>query len=145
MRHQDIHNAIRAAIVAGPFYPVAFDQRTGNATVDTSTPLPLTGVGVSIVPSKSSFSVANRHGRVLTSERSEWIWTARIEFNRAVSFEAWEESLMAPIEVPESSAGDRKLLVRLVASEYNPVPEASPNRGSVAEFTFAVDPLFLRK
>lgn len=103
----------------------------------------------SVAPIRSSFSATRQFRGRLASERSEWLWELRIEIpGQQVAFEAFEDALTANdivIPDPEDPSPSRSLLARLESAEYNPVPEASPNRGAVAVFTFSINPLSLRK
>lgn len=145
--HQRIYNALKFLALNGPFYACTINSKTGQMTIDQTKPL--TPVGVSVTNANSTFRPAEHWRRTLASERLEWNWIVRIEFpSIQVSFEAWEESLIdRDITIPdvEGLNSTRTLLARLVGAEYNPPPEASPNRGTVAEFAFQINPTSLRK
>lgn len=136
LKHKTIHDGLRALAVRGPFYGCVLDNKTGLLAIDESKPL--TPVGVTVVQVRSEFDARSR--REFSSDRVLWTWLVRIEFpGQAVSFEAWEESLIAGnIVLPDN------FLARLVSSDYNATPESSPNRGAVAEFVFTVFPLSMR-
>lgn len=145
--HQRIYNALKFLALNGPFYACTINSKTGQMTIDQTKPL--TPVGVSVTNANSTFRPTEHWRRALASERLEWNWIVRIEFpSIQVSFEAWEESLIdRDITIPdvEGFNSTRTLLARLVGAEYNPPPEASPNRGTVAEFAFQINPISLRK
>ena len=113
-------------------------------TVLTST---LEPTGVAIVEKNSTFSLAQKNMRSLTTERTSWIWEAHVQFpSTSVSMEAVEEALMdACISIPPDGSETRSLLAALVATEYTYPPEQSPNGGTLAVFTFQILPQSLRK
>lgn len=141
-----IHNALRELAQTGEFYSLRIDQRTGVMSQGSRIALPAGAASAS--PIRSSFAPAKQFRGRLASERTEWLWELRIEIpGQAVAFEAFENSLLASdisIPDPEDASPSRSLLARLESAEYNPVPEASPNRGAVAVFTFSINPLSLR-
>lgn len=145
--HQRIYNALRSLALNGPYYACTIDPKTGQMAIDQNKPL--VPLGVSVTNANSTFRSTEHWRRTLASERLEWNWIVRIEFpSIQVSFEAWEESLIdRDITIPdvEGLNSTRTLLARLVGAEYNPPPEASPNRGTVAEFAFQINPISLRK
>lgn len=147
LMHQRIYNALRSLALNGPYYACTIDPKTGQMTIDQNKPL--VPQGVSVTNANSTFRSTEHWRRTLASERLEWNWIVRIEFpSIQVSFEAWEESLIdRDITIPdvEGLNSTRTLLARLVGAEYNPPPEASPNRGTVAEFAFQINPISLRK
>lgn len=128
----------------GPFYETVIDSETGQMTVLTST---LEPTGVAIVEKNSTFSLAQKNMRSLTTERTSWIWEAHVQFpSTSVSMEAVEEALMdACISIPPDGSETRSLLAALVATEYTYPPEQSPNGGTLAVFTFQILPQSLRK
>lgn len=147
LMHQRIYNALRSLALNGPYYACTIDPKTGQMAIDQNKPL--VPLGVSVTNANSTFRSTEHWRRTLASERLEWNWIVRIEFpSIQVSFEAWEESLIdRDITIPdvEGLNSTRTLLARLVGAEYNPPPEASPNRGTVAEFAFQINPISLRK
>lgn len=147
LMHQRIYNALKALALEGPYYACTVNSKTGQMTIDQNKPL--VPQGVVVYPLNSVFQPTAHWRQTLASERSEWNWVVRIEFpSIQVAFEAWEESLIdRDITIPdvEGFKSTRTLLARLLTAEYNPPPEASPNRGTVAEFAFQINPISLRK
>lgn len=135
VNRQRIYNALRALVYAGPFYECDIDPKTGQMSIDTANPLSLDKISFAASEINSTFRTAKQYRQHLCSERETWMWIVRIGFaGVTVSFEDWEESLLVgDIPIPTT-----RLFARLVAADYNPPPQASPNNGSAAEFAFQI-------
>ncbi len=133
-----IHNALRSLALAGKFPEVTL-AKDGSIVLGEE----LSPDSVSIASVRSTFRAAENFRRSIASDRHEWVWSMRMSFPSQVSFERWEKTL-TDSDIAIGTVDGRQILARLVSAEYNPPPEASPNRGSSAEFTFEIHP-FLRK
>lgn len=144
---QRIYNRLRALLKEGSFYPCSVNVKTGAMRVDLSRPVQPTGVVVKEIT--SSWNPAVRYKRDFgPSELSSWRWSARLTFAEEVACEEFEEMATdTGIAIPPSEgvSSQRRLLARLVDSDYDHPPEQSPTRGTTVTFVFEIVPELLRK
>lgn len=144
---QRIYNRLRALLKDSVFYPCSVHPKTGVLKVDMSRPVTPTGVVVKELT--SSWRPAVRYKRDFgPSELSSWRWSARLTFAEEVACEEFEEAATdTGIAIPsaEGVPSQRRLLARLVDSDYDHPPEQSPTRGTTVTFVFEIVPELLRK
>lgn len=144
---QRIHNKLNTLIRQGPFYPCTVSSKTGAMRLDLSRTVQPSGLVIKEIT--SSWRPALRYKRDLgPSEMASWRWQARLNFSEEVACEEFEEAATdTGIAIPpsEGSETQRRLLARLVDSDYDHPPEQSPTRGTTVTFTFEIVPDLLRK
>ena len=146
---QRIHNALTAAVLAGPFYKCSIDPKTGQMTVDTDSPIILKKENLKVTERSRSFRLAEKYRREgNVSELDSWVWMVQVAFpNSEVATEVFENNMDTGIQVPPvlGLSNQRRLLARLVDSDYNHPPSQSPDTGTVARFIFEIATELLRK
>lgn len=145
---QRIHNALLAAVKAGPYYRCTVNSKTGQMTIDLDQTV--SPSGVKIAETQATYSIVSRMKRFFgASQRESWSWVAKVTFNGIeVACEEFEEAAIdRGIQIPPviGLANQRRLLARLVRADYSHPPEQSPSGGTVAEFSFEVVTELLRK
>lgn len=147
---QRIHNALTAAVLAGPYYRCSVDPKTGQMTIDLNKPVELTKKNLKVSEKNKSFRLAEHFKRSYnTTEMRSWIWIVQVEFPAIeVACEVFEENLQdTGIQIPPivGLPNQRRLLARLRDCDYFHPPSQSPDTGTVAEFTFEIATELLRK
>lgn len=117
-------------------------------TIDFDKPVKPSGVVVKEV--RSFYRNAKNYRREFNVQELEsWSFVARVEFPPLeVTCEAFEETITASgIQIPPviGLQNQRSLLARLEGCNYDQPAEQSPNRGTIAEFSFEIVTELLRK
>lgn len=144
---QMIHQALTRLLKEGPFYPVTVNHKTGAMVIDTDRKVKPTGIVTKEV--RASWAEPSNLRRTYgPSEMRSWSWVARVQFAEEVACEEFEQTVAAAgiqIRLSDPLHQERRVLARLVSSDYDHPPEQSPNRGSTVTFVFEIVPETLRK
>jgi len=133
-----IQNALLALIEAGPYFPVNYPPGSKIASdVDPliDTPYPPDSAQTNEID--AGFEVDPRYGRALILDRPQWLWLAKVKFNREITAyhaeEAWQGD---PLILPKTTDFRQATLILQRATYGHPIKQSAHN-GTLIEFTFA--------
>lgn len=139
----EVQKALRALIVAGPFYAVDYDATTKVPTVTVSDPI---NVNDHITPSSvvvnevsATFAEAELQRRHMAFDRAVWQFQARVGFDQEVLLERFEAAVINPVPVVVRSAAvgrTRQVDLRLVNAEYAHPTQQEGHTGTNVTYTF---------
>lgn len=137
-----IQNALIAAARQAEFYAVSYDPETElSPDADVTSAMLAEPATVLANETGSAFVLDARMGRRLARRRASWRFNLMLEFDREVSVEFFENSLLdGPIKlgpVPEDSLPN--VIISLVSSSVTHPPRQQPASGTKAVFTFEAE------
>lgn len=133
-----VHNALREAVAAGPFYAVSRDRNTREVSIGVEHIAPASLVLHEV---GSQFGPAIRLRTTNARERRMWRWTVAIRFDREVSLEDFESrvSLSPPRVDRDTDAGLPQVLLKLVSVDPRHPVNQSPSSGTEATLHFEAE------
>lgn len=134
-----IHNALRARVMAAPFRQFTINATTGVATAGSTIVVPQ---GIVVRQLYTAFTEAKTR-REVQYEISYQTWEVLADLPGLIDFSEAEDFLSSPsrVELPDR----RSVLVALQSGRYVTPPDQSASSGSTAQFAFQVSAFLLRK
>lgn len=131
-----IHKALRQAAKTHNFPMVNYP---GNARTTTATVVPAKTILSNELT--ASFITPRRNRLTYRREKSAWTWELLVAFDRAVSLESFEDSLVeSPPTIPrDEDEGTPQVVMLLEDAEYRHPPTTSPSSGTRVRYRFTAD------
>jgi hypothetical protein len=132
----EVQTRLRSLAMAGPFYEVTYDPSTKVPSVGSTHIAPSSAVTDEI---SSNWAPARRNRRDFALDREGWTFLLKLEFQRGVSAEAFEEAVASspPVIVRDAASGrPKQLTLILLDAKYEHPLQQQPNRGSQIDYTF---------
>lgn len=134
-----IHNALIAAVLAGPFFAVTYDPDTKLALdVDVDVDTPVSPASLQANEIAAAFEVDERYKRGYKLDRTDWSWVVLTKFHQEVTAHELEESLLSSPPVLPRSDLFRQATLQLTRAIYSHPTKQQSHSGSAIEFHFDV-------
>lgn len=132
-----VHDAIKLHIAAHDFLTVSFQEGLRATSLTES----VKARTILVRPATVGFIESRTRkcgGRL--QQRTDWIWTALVHFDRQIDFDAFEDSLLrAPLRIPRDANLDQQIDISLLDALYEHPPEQEPSQGSRVTYRLQVD------
>lgn len=132
-----VHNAIKLHIAAQGFLTVTFPGGIRTTSLTES----VQARTILVRPATVGFIESRTRkcgGRL--QQRTAWIWTALVHFDRQIDFDAFEDSLLhAPLRIARDESLDQQIDISLLDAVYEHPPEQEPSHGSRVTYRLQVD------